>query len=86
VQVVQDGKYRIELCRWPKHLNKPAGCTFAKLRIGDIKVEKDMKPTDAIATFELDLKAGPVMLQSWMTNEKGGVFGAYYVWVERLTN
>jgi len=36
-------------------------------------------------TFELDLKAGPAMLQSWMTREDGNVFGAYYVWVERLT-
>jgi arylsulfatase B len=83
VQVVRDGRYRFELCRWPKHLNKPAGCTHAKLRIGSVKAEKDIKPGDAIVTFELDVKAGPAMLQSWMTREDGKVFGAYYVWVER---
>ena len=85
VQVAQDGKYRFELCRWPKHLNKPAGCTHAKLKIGSVEAEKDIKPGDAIVTFELGLNAGPAMLQSWMTREDGKVFGAYYVWVERLT-
>jgi len=84
VQVVRDGKYRVVLCRWPKHLKQAARCTHAKLKIGSVEVEKDIKLTDTIATFEVDLKAGPAMLQSWMTNEKGKIFGAYYVWVERL--
>jgi len=84
VQIVRDGKYRVELCRWPKHLKQEARCTHAKLRIGSVEVAKDIKLTDTIATFDVGLKAGPAMLQSWMTNEKGKIFGAYYVWVERL--
>jgi len=85
VDVVKDGRYRFELCRWPKHLKQAAGCTRAKIKIGSVEAKKDVKPDEAIVTFELDLKAGPAMLQTWMTNEKGKTFGAYYVWVERLT-
>ena len=84
VQVVRDGRYRFDLCRWPKHLARPAGCTHAKITIGGVTAEKPVKPDEAIVSFELDLKAGPAMLQTWMTREDSKVFGAYYVWAERL--
>jgi len=59
-------------------------CKHARLRIGDVKVEKDISPGATRARFELDLKAGPAMLQTWLTNEQGKEHGAYFVWVERL--
>jgi len=84
VQVTQSGRYRFDLCRWPKHLDQAMKCKHAKLRIGDADVEKDI-PLDATrARFELDLQAGPAMLQTWLTNEEGQQHGAYFVWVERL--
>ena len=84
VNVVKDGRYRVELYRWPKHLKQAAGCKHAKLAIGEVVAEKAMGPDDAAAVFELDLKAGPATLQSWLTREDGKQFGAYLVWVERL--
>lgn len=84
VQVVRDGRYRIDLCRWPRHLHRPMKCTHAKVRIGNVEQEKDI-PLEAVrATFELDLKAGPAMLQTWLTNEQDQQHGAYIVWVERF--
>ncbi len=84
VQVVRDGRYYIDLYRWPKHLNKAMQCKHARLKIGDIELEKDV-PLDAVyARFELDLKAGPAMLQTWLTNQEDQQHGAYIVWVERL--
>jgi len=84
VQVTQDGRYRFDLYRWPKHLNQAMQCKNARLKIGEVEVEKEI-PLDATeARFELNLKAGPAMLQSWLTNEQGRQFGAYFVWVERL--
>ena len=84
VQIVKDGRYRFDLYRWPKHLNKPAQCSRARIKIGHVEARKDLQLTDACARFELDLKAGPAMLQSWMTTGQGREFGAYFVWVERL--
>lgn len=84
VDITQDGKYRIELYRWPKHLKQAMDCKHAKLKIGDKEVEKDIDPKAVNATFELDLKKGPAMLQSWLTNSKGKQHGAYFVWVTRL--
>ncbi len=59
-------------------------CTYARLKLGDIDVNKDVSPNATHARFELDLKAGPAMLQTWLTNEQGKEHGAYFVWVERL--
>ena len=84
VQVMRTGRYRIDLYRWPRHLNQAMGCTHAKLKIGAIEQKKDI-PLDAThARFELDLAAGPAMLQAWLTNEQGQEHGAYFIWVERL--
>ena len=84
VQVVQDGRYYIDLYRWPRHLNKAMERKHAKVKIGDIELEKDL-PLEAVrARFELDLKAGPAMLKTWLTNEQDQQHGAYIVWVERF--
>ncbi|MCD6304363.1 MAG: arylsulfatase [Planctomycetes bacterium] len=84
VQVVRDGRYRFDLYRWPKHLDRPMDSTHARLKIGSIELQKDISPQDVRARFELDLKAGPAMLQTWLTGKDGKKFGAYFVWVERL--
>jgi arylsulfatase A-like enzyme len=84
VQITRDGRYRFDLCRWPKHLAQAMECKHARLRIGDAEVDKDILLNATYARFELDLKAGPAMLQTWLTNEQDQQHGAYFVWVERL--
>jgi hypothetical protein len=84
VQVTRDGRYRFDLCRWPRHLGQAMECKHARLRIGDAEVEKDIPLTATYARFELDLQTGPAMLQTWLTNAQEQEHGAYFVWVERL--
>ncbi|OVE82658.1 N-acetylgalactosamine 6-sulfate sulfatase [bacterium M21] len=84
VDVTRAGKYRIQLCRWPKHLKQAMKCTHARFKLGAIEKSMDLALTDTTGTFEVELPKGPAMLQTWMTNEKGQEFGAYFVWVERL--
>jgi arylsulfatase B len=84
VRVQQDGNYRFELCRWPKHLDRAMDCTLARLKIGSIDVQKEIDPGDTCATFVTELNRGPAMLQTWLTNADGNEHGAYFVWVTRL--
>ena len=84
VDITQAGKYRFELYRWPKQLNKAMNSTHAKIKIGDQEKEMILSKDAVKATFELDLKAGPFMLQSWLTNDQDQEHGAYFLWVERL--
>ena len=84
VEVAQDGKYRIELTRWAPYLNQAMQCKHAKLQVGDLIVEKSLELSDVAAVFEVELKKGPAMLQSWLTNEKDEIHGAYYATITRL--
>lgn len=84
VDVLADGRYRIDLYRWPRHLKRRADMRHARLHIGDIEVEQEVNADATHASFELDLKQGPAMLQSWLTGQQGQKYGAYFVWVERL--
>jgi len=80
----KSAKYKFELYRWPKHLEKEMGCVHAKLTIGQQSVEMELKPGAAKAVFELDVEKGECEVQSWLTSSKGKKFGAYYVWVTKL--
>ena len=42
-------------------------------------------PEDRAVTFRMPLEAGPVRLQTWLTDADGNAWGAYYVYVERAT-
>jgi len=84
VQVTRNGRYRFDLYRWPKHLNQAMKCKHARLKLGKLEVEQDVSPNATHARFEVDLQAGPAMLQTWLTNDQYQQHGAYFVWVERL--
>ena len=56
----------------------------AKLRIGELEVEAALSHYDTVATFEVELPAGPTELQSWLTSRDGTEKGAYFVDVTRL--
>ncbi len=84
VNVVQDARYRFKLYRWPRHLNREMERTHARLTIAGHDVESKISSSQTFAAFDLDLKAGPAMLQTWLTRKDGKQHGAYFVWVERL--
>ncbi len=83
VNIEHDGTYRFELYRWPKHLKQAAGCTHARLRIGELDLDSDMDTDDTHATFDVALRRGPAMLQTWLSGSDHQS-GAYFVWVTRM--
>jgi len=84
VDVMRAGVYEIELRRWPRPSRLGIDAQRARLRIGDVEAEKVTSPFDPGATFRVELKAGPTMLQSWLRGRGGAERGAYFVYVRRL--
>lgn len=82
VNVETAGKYKIQLYRWAPYLDKPMGIVEARLSIGGFDQQIEITAEDTNASFEVDLPAGPTMLQGWLTRPDGGVSGAYYTKVE----
>jgi arylsulfatase A-like enzyme len=95
IEVERDGKYAVELRRWPREVDKPItgaitgaraiAATKARLLVGNVDesmaVTGDMKG----ATFTAHLKAGPTCLMTWFTDEESKESrGAYYVYITRL--
>ena len=57
-----------------------------RIRIGGIEKSGMPDPDGQSLTFQLPLEAGQTELQTWLLNESGEpICGAYYVYVERLT-
>ncbi len=80
IDVRTAGRYKITLTRHPHDDLKPIGASKARLRIGETEHVIDLEPESAEAVFELDLPAGPAILQTWLTDAKTGKErGAYYV-------
>jgi len=94
VEVAREGRYEIALRRWPKEANAPItaaigkgvaiSATEARLKIAGHNVTKPIGEKASAVTFELNLKAGPTRLQTWLTDNAGQSRGAYYVEVKRL--
>ncbi len=56
----------------------------AKLQIGAVEQTKAVEDDDKAAVFNVDLEAGPAMLETWFYDADGTERGAYFVYVERL--
>ncbi|WP_372722365.1 arylsulfatase [Novipirellula sp.] len=84
VEVTQPGRYAIRLARFPDDSPASMEATKAVLRLGDQKLEKQISKRDMSVTFELELSAGPAILQSWLSDDEGVVRGAYFVSVKRI--
>lgn len=83
VNVTQPGSYAIRLTRFPDDSPASMGATTAVLHVGDQKLEKQLSELDRSITFEMQLPAGPAILQSWLSGDDGVVRGAYFVNVEK---
>jgi arylsulfatase A-like enzyme len=90
VEVVQPGRYRIDLARWPdraeKQIQSGPGIipVKAKLEIGEYSNEQNVAKDATSVSFFLDLKAGPTRMRGTFTDAEGKTCGTYYAVVERL--
>lgn len=53
----------------------------AKLEVGKQSFSSTISPQQKAVTFEVELDEGPVDLQTWLTDEDGREWGAYYVYI-----
>ena len=95
IEVERDGKYAVELRRWPEELDKPItaavpggraiAATEARLLAGSVDMSQKVAAEMTTAVFTAHLGAGPTCLQTWFTDaDKGESRGAYYVSVKWL--
>jgi arylsulfatase A-like enzyme len=84
VEVAKDGKYEIVVSRWPEFTKLPMDATNVRLSIQDQEQSKKVASTDTTARFEIDLKQGQTMLQTYLDSKDGKKRGAYFAYVRRL--
>ncbi|MDR8394554.1 arylsulfatase [Aliifodinibius sp. S!AR15-10] len=67
---------------------KHHGATYARLKLSDFDVDKEISNSDTEVTFSLKLDKGKTRLQAWFVDGNTGraVWSAYYVGVKRLTD
>lgn len=53
----------------------------SRLLVGEQSFSSAIAPQQKAVTFEVDLEEGPVDLQTWLTDEEGREWGAYYVYI-----
>ena len=79
------GQYEFRISRYPRDLEKPMGAIEARIKIGDTNDSLKLDPDETFAKFVVDLKEGPTILQTWLTDEQtNNQRGAYYIEVTRL--
>ncbi|MCS7471272.1 arylsulfatase [Stieleria sp. ICT_E10.1] len=83
VNVVRPGRYRIQLSRFPEDAPAPMGAREVRLKIGDVQRTSQISPSQAIIAFEINLPAGEMLLQSWVTDAQTNTQrGAYFANIE----
>ena len=84
VDVLRAGKYRIELRRWPRHLDRAIDAKHARITIAGLDVDHAVKTDAKQTTFEVELQKGTTTLQTWLTLANDKTRGAYFVYVSRV--
>ena len=84
VDVRRQTRYRVELRRWPRHLNQSIEATAARIRVGDRELHRAISADATHIVFELELAPGPAQLQTWLTLADGKQRGAFFVYVSEL--
>ncbi|MDP7636939.1 MAG: sulfatase-like hydrolase/transferase [Phycisphaerae bacterium] len=94
LEVERDGKYAVELRRWPREVNEPItaaidrgqaiSATKARLLVGNIDESMAVTEKMKTATFTVNLKAGLTCMMTWFSDEESKQSrGAYYVYITR---
>jgi arylsulfatase A-like enzyme len=82
LEVERAGKYEFTLRERPAEARLAIAAANAKLKIGDIELEKPVPAAATGVPFQLQLKPGKLRLQTWMIDANGDSRGAYYVEVK----
>lgn len=95
IEIAHAGEYEFALCRWPREVAQPINAavaggrairaTKARLRIGDVDLDKVVAADAREVVFRISLQPGKVRLQTWFTDEEGASRGAYYVYAARVS-
>ena len=91
LEAARDGDYAFELRRWPRELDLPITdaveggkairATTARIKIGNVEQEQSISAKAKAVTFTIPLKAGRILMQTWLADSKAGESrGAYYVY------
>jgi len=93
LDVAQSGNYEVRLRRWPETIDYPIakGPTKSKeitvkeaiVTVDGVPTRKNVNATDSEAIFTIELKSGKQQFQSEFMNDKGEIFTAYYVYIEK---
>ena len=84
IDIERAGKYRFTLRHQPKVANFPLAAKTARIKIGDLDVKQPVPEGATAVDLEVELKAGPAQLTTWLDDESGKSRGAFYVEVTRL--
>jgi arylsulfatase A-like enzyme len=84
LHIASEGKYDIVLRRWPMTVSRSLHEGFfvpdkARIRIGTADQQIPVPAGAASVSFRVELKTGPVALQTWLIAASGQSCGAYYV-------
>ncbi len=82
VDVVRSGRYAITLRQKPGYVEFPLVAKTARLKIAAFDATKRVPVGATGVTFHVTLQAGPATLNTYLTNAKGQVGGAYFTDVE----
>jgi len=80
VDVARAGRYRVELRRFPREVDKPIGAVSATLEIGDRRWTKRISTEDAAVVFDVQLEKGTMDLGTTFAG-RGTTFGAYFAYI-----
>jgi len=84
VDVQKAGKYRITLRQYPNVADKVVVAERAKIEIAGQSMEQPVEAGSKGVVFEMDLRAGPTELVTYLYDKKGKAGGAYFTEVELL--
>jgi hypothetical protein len=86
VDIARDGRYLLEMRRYPREASKAIGATGAEVKIGMARASKPIDIADKKAILEMDLDAGQYDMQTFFRDDTDSLasWGAYYVYVQYL--
>ncbi|GHB78188.1 arylsulfatase [Persicitalea jodogahamensis] len=68
----------------PYPAGKPLAIRKAKVKAGTVEKTMAVKPGSKSVDFDMDLPAGDTQLQTWLTDDQGQEYGAFYAYISKL--
>ncbi|MBA64120.1 MAG: N-acetylgalactosamine 6-sulfate sulfatase [Planctomycetaceae bacterium] len=84
LDVAETGKYRIELCRWPRQESKAMDAVKATIEIGGQTVTQEIAEGEKSVVFNVELQKGGNDLLTKMELKDGKVRGSYFAYIKRV--